>query len=359
MKIIVLLAATTRGGIDFLQSLLDKHTQVLQLPGKFYVDEFLKKIENNKNNNWQIAKLFIELNKEFFDSRLNLVERHDKLGIDKNEFYKVNEKIFADSFIEMSGNKTVSKKDVIVNIHLAYSKASGENLEKKKLLILQIHHLFRINSIKDLDFEILCTIRDPIASHSSYVKNLSVFHEKNINPWQHQYHIERNFSHLIELIKYRKKITVIKLERLHKNNHEVMKNLCSKYDINFENSLQNSTFQGKLWWGDQVSKKDLNGVNKNFENKIHYNVFFSNDIIIIEHFLENFIKSYKYVFTTNEKKTIGIRKYLPFKSEAIIFLQSLRAFNFKNLFMCIFYYFKRLKIMDKTVLDGFVYPKDL
>ena len=29
---------------------------------------------------------------------------------------------------------------------------------------------FRIESIVELDFDIICTIRDPIASHSSYVK---------------------------------------------------------------------------------------------------------------------------------------------------------------------------------------------
>ena len=42
MKIIVLLAGMTRGGIDLFQSLLDNHPQISQLPGKFYVDDFLK-----------------------------------------------------------------------------------------------------------------------------------------------------------------------------------------------------------------------------------------------------------------------------------------------------------------------------
>ena len=45
MKIVVLLAAMTRGGIDLFQSLLDNHSEILQLPGKFYIDEFLKKLK--------------------------------------------------------------------------------------------------------------------------------------------------------------------------------------------------------------------------------------------------------------------------------------------------------------------------
>ena len=100
------------------------------------------------------------------------------------------------------------------------------------------------------------------------MKNLSSFDTNKINPWQYFYHLERNFSHLQKLCSLKKKITVIKLERLHKNNFEVMKKFCTKYQLSFENILQKSTFHGKLWWGDQVSKKDLNGINKDFKNNI-------------------------------------------------------------------------------------------
>ena len=68
MKIIVLLAAMTRGGIDLFRSLLDKHSQITQLPGKFYIDEFLEG-EKSKNSE-KIAKIFIENYSEYFDSDL-------------------------------------------------------------------------------------------------------------------------------------------------------------------------------------------------------------------------------------------------------------------------------------------------
>ena len=171
--------------------------------------------------------------------------------------------------------------------------------------------------------------------------------------------MERNFRHLINLCELKKKISVIKLERLHKNNDEVMSNLCKKHNINFEDSLQQSTFQGKQWWGDQVSKKDLNGINKNFINKIDDSSFYKNDIEIIEYFLSNFFKTYKYTLEEHQLNMFNIIKYLPLKVDMIILLQSLRSLNFKNLFMCIFYYFKRLKFMDKDRFDKFQYPKDL
>ena len=93
MKIIVLLAAMTRGGIDLFQSLLDKHSQITQLPGKFYIDEFLEKVKNQKNSE-KIAKIFIENYSEYFDSRLNKVERHNYPREKKNEFYIINKNLF-------------------------------------------------------------------------------------------------------------------------------------------------------------------------------------------------------------------------------------------------------------------------
>ena len=48
--------------------------------------------------------------------------------------------------------------------------------------------------------------------------------------------------------------------------------------------------------GDQVSKKYLNGIDNKFKNKVDYNSFFKNDINIIEHYLESYIKAYEYPF---------------------------------------------------------------
>jgi len=304
MKIIVLLSGMSRAGTDLFQSLLDNHIQVSQLPGSFYVDEFLKKIKKTSKSD-EIANQFIKDYEEYFDSRLNITERHDSLGLTKSEFYQVDKNEFKNQFVDLSKNTKLEKRNIIINLHLAYSTASGEDIKKKKIIILQIHHFFRMNSILDLDFDIICSIRDPIASHSSYVKNLATFNNKSIDPWQFYYHIERNLSHLIKLSKLNKNINVIKLERLHRNNVEVMKNFCKMFEISYHDSLTISTFHGKLWWGDKVSKNYLSGINKKFENKIEYNAFYKSDIELFEHLLENYIKFYKYSFRSSRSR----RKY--------------------------------------------------
>ena len=67
------------------------------------------------------------------DSRKNKRERHEKLGFKKNEFYKVSEKKFINSFINFSDQKKMSEKNILLNLHLAYSLASGEDIRKKNL----------------------------------------------------------------------------------------------------------------------------------------------------------------------------------------------------------------------------------
>ena len=90
MKILVLIGGG-RSGIDFLQSLFDQHPQISQLPGVFYFDEFWEKVKNEKNLK-TILKEFIENNEKFFDSRLNVMERHYMLGKEKNEYYVIKKR---------------------------------------------------------------------------------------------------------------------------------------------------------------------------------------------------------------------------------------------------------------------------
>ena len=57
-----------------------------------------------------------------------------------------------------------------------------------------------------------------------------------------------------------------------------MRNFCKVYNIKFSKSLKVSSFHNLKWWGDKISGKDLNGVNKNFRIKYDMNKFFERDI---------------------------------------------------------------------------------
>ena len=342
MKILVALAVSTRGGIDFFQSLLDKHSQISQFPGEIYIDDLLIKFKNTKSAD-EISDIFIENYQRYFDSSLGKVERHDYLGDNKNQFYKVSKIKFKKSLASQLKEKPLTTKNIICALHLAYSEASGEEIKKKKIIVLQIHHFFRVKSLKNLDYEIICTIRDPLGSYNSYVKNLAFFQNNLPSPWQFYFHLERTFNHLNKMTKLNKKISVIKLEDLHREHTRTMKNFCNHFELDYEDSLKFSTFHGLLWWGDKVSKKDLNGVNKDFKNNFDEKIFFKNDIGVIENETKNYLKKYSYKFRYKDEK---IYKFLPFKFEITMLKLSIFNLNFINVLRVIYYYFKRIKMMN-------------
>ena len=146
MKLAVLVSGG-RTGSDLFQSLLDGHKEVLSFPGVFFFDVFLKNLKIKKINP---GSLFIKMCKNFFDSRLNLLERHDRLGINKNEYYLVDKDIFLKKYNEIQ-KKNLSKFEILLNLHLAYAYAKGEDVSKK-LIFLHIHHWHRLESLKELNF---------------------------------------------------------------------------------------------------------------------------------------------------------------------------------------------------------------
>ena len=90
MKVIVL-AAGSRAGLELFQSLLDGHSQVLQLPGIIYVNDDLIRILSIKSKK-NLAQEFIKNYLNFFDSRKTDVERHYMLGTNKKKYYIIDKK---------------------------------------------------------------------------------------------------------------------------------------------------------------------------------------------------------------------------------------------------------------------------
>ena len=77
-----------------------------------------------------------------------------------------------------------------------------------------------------------------------------------------------------------KKVFILKLEDLHISSDKVIQKFCDIYDIEEKSLMYNSTFFNKKWWGDEVSGRFLDGINKNFKNKINMNFFFKKRFIL-------------------------------------------------------------------------------
>lgn len=351
----LLLVAGSRAGADFFQSLLDGHSQILQLPGYLRVDRL--HLVFKETNPIEIAKKFIILNPEFFDSRYEKFERWNRLGKKKNKFFIVSEKKFIKYFFKISKKSNLGKEKIIRNLHLAYHYAKGDRLEGKKILLVHTHliswtKLF-IQQTKLKNFEILHTIRYPISSVNSPLKTWLSFEDgKHFFPKDLFFQLNLVFN-AIKILKKIGKINVIKLEDLHLRNDFTMRGFCRKFKLNYEKCLNKSTKNGLLWWGDIASKKWLNGINKKFKTRIDNEFFFKRDLIFFQNLSEKIMKRYNYKFNYPRKNLIF--NILPMKCELLVWKNTLKhfikSFRWKHFLSIPYFYVIRIILLNKILSD--------
>ena len=359
---IILLVAGSRAGSDFFHSLLDGHSQILQFPGEIHIDKNFEKILNGNNPSF-ISKQFIELYPHFFNSELNLIERHNKLGKYKNKSFNVNKNSFIENFSQLFKKNNSNNFEVLLKLHQAYEVSKGGRIKNKKIIFINTHLIAYtkrlINLIAKEKIEIVFTYRNPLSSLSSTIKNWLDYkngiHFSYSSLFFHFNLILKSFNMLQKL---KKKIFVIQLEKLHKKSSSTMKSFCKLYNIKYESCLKKSTYFGLLWWGDEISKKYLNGFNKKFKIKYDKNLFFERDIIFFEELANYISKKYGYKKTIKTNKKY-IFNFLPMKCELIIWKNMLKNKKFKEILTIPVYYLMRLILINKIVIKNVKFPKSV
>ena len=352
---VLLLVAGGRAGADFFHSLLDGHSQILQLPGYLRVDKLHHVL--NENDSYEIAKKFINFYPEFFDSRNEKFERWDKLGSTKNKLFKVDKKKFINYFVKISLKEKKNKYLIIKNLHLAYHFAKGESLKNKKILFVHTHLIvwtklfIKLTEIKN--FQILHTIRHPLSSINSPLKTWLTFEGgKNFFPKDLFFQLDLVFNAFKNLKKIGK-IYIIKLEDLHVKNYSTMKKFCNNFRIKHEKCLIRSTKNNLLWWGDIASRKWLNGINKKFKTRIDNEFFFNRDLIFFQNLSEKIMKRYNYKFNYPRKNLIF--NILPMKCELLVWKNTLKhfvkSFRWKHFLSIPYYYVIRIVLLNKILSD--------
>ena len=124
-----------------------------------------------------------------------------------------------------------------------------------------------------------------------------------------------------------------------------MADFCKTYDLRYETCLENSTYFNMKWWGDQVSGKDLNGINKNFNISFDPEKFYKRDIQFLEFILRDYIVFYKYKFTTDVSNFFF--NIFPMKCEIITWKNTFKHKNLKHILSIPFFYIKRLLFINK------------
>ncbi|MDO8463847.1 MAG: hypothetical protein Q7S46_01125 [Gallionella sp.] len=329
-KVIVLITGG-RTGSDFFQSLLDGHPEIMSFPGIFFFDSFWESLSPTESPIVISTKLCREY-PHFFDSRLNVQERHHMLGANRNEFFLVDQAFFQEKFSDLMKDRKFSKMNILECLHAAYTLASKGELSQKKLILLHLHNIHRLKVVTDMDVDILYTLRDPLANLSAAVKNWLNYKESNLfNSGSLAFHIDRVVNGLSDVLEYEKRTFVVQLENLHTRHKDVMTEFCEIYGISFHECMALSTYHGKLWWGDAVSGKFLSGVNPVFKNCVDLSAYFERDVELLENALMPLLHAYGYP----RRSTISWKTkwlfFMPMKYELRLWIRAASLFSWKEM----------------------------
>tara|TARA_B100001123_G_C15344050_1_gene1036196 strand:- start:5865 stop:6971 length:1107 start_codon:yes stop_codon:yes gene_type:complete len=358
---ILLLVTGGRGGADFFQGLLDGHSEILQFPGDLYQShENILKILSLRDP-YTISNEFINTFPHFFNSKLNKIERHYRLGPKRNKFYKLSKSKFKNFFVDICNKKKfLTNLDILKNLHIAYELAKGKKIKRKKIILVHTHIVdFTKKFIKFIninDITIIHTIRNPLSAINSPVKNwLKYERGRNFFPKNLYFQLDLAFQGINELSQLKKKIYIIQMEKLHWEHKRVMNDFCKIFKIKYESCMKKSTYFGLQWWGDRISKRWVSGINKNFKINIDNKYFFPRDIEFFEHLAEDIIKFYKYNFIFKKKEKIYFN-LLPMKCEQLVWQNTFKHARIKQIISIPFFYLKRVLLINKFIIKNKYFP---
>jgi hypothetical protein len=352
----LILVTGGRGGSDFFQGLLDDHDQILQIPGILRINSEFINIFNSKNND-EISKKFINFVPLIFDSRKNKLERHDKLGKNKNEYYVVSKKKFKHYFNKLNNFENKNFFQSLINLYKAYYLARKKKINKLKLILLHTHtinytnQLLKLKQIKNCC--IIHTMRNPIDALLSPIYNWLKFKNgKFFFPRDLYFQIDLALNGLSDLCEMDKKVFIIQLENLIFNKKRVMKDFCKIFKIKYSNKLLNCTYFGKQWWGDQISGRWLGKkvVNKTNNYRKDY-IFSKSDFDYFSNLTKRINSNY---FENHDKiKDDDIHfKLMPTKAEILTWKNTIKHKKFLHIISIPYFYLKRIFIINGLFINN-------
>jgi hypothetical protein len=298
------LITTGRTGTDFLQSLLDSHTEVLTFNGSlffswFWRDSYCVKVPDINLDD--LLDEFIGKQIQKLKSRYDWIERKDRLGENADEVLDIDLAHFKKTAIALMHGRTVNSTNVLLAIYGAYSICLGQEVEKKTIFFHHVHHAEELGFYLDdfPDSKIICMTRDPRANFVSGIQNWRKHDQLKDSEDHLLYYIERILLDAYVLEKYDNDYIVMRIEDLGKR--RVLDEMCDWLGISYENQLAKSTWGGMMWRGDRVSSIENEGggwsakmLNNSWEQKLSLT-----DKYLFNFLMNSRLKFYGYPYRKN------------------------------------------------------------
>ena len=268
MNVISLIAAG-RSGVTFLHSLLDSHPNCCTIPGSC-VSKYYSWYKKNKSLKIESLIIkFIEDRPIIFDIKNPsfIAYGFNRMGKSGDKNIAINKKSFFKNFNTLiDSNYSSTSRDFFIKMHLAYAKTIEQNTEKINTIVYNMH-FYDPQGAKLLvaDFpntKFIHVVRDPIQAILSLINH---YYGGNMYKYKRSYVIEQTFIHFLKILPlvdgYQDKSRFIKLEDLHLDSERTMGKLIKFLDVDWNDCLLKSTFNGLMWWNLAITKR-VSGFNK-------------------------------------------------------------------------------------------------
>ena len=279
------LITTTRGGSDFLQSLLDGHPEICVFNLNFrFFSEYTPTSLVLKNENMRAVDFideFIGKNIERFVSFYNYIERQDCLGPERDDSIKIETSEFKAVFLRILEGADLTERNIFLAIYGAYHIALGRNIDETKVIFHHAHNIAEAAEHKKYfpHARLIISTRDPRTAYVSAIENARAASNIEFDNYRNFYlglcqtviedPIQNSFFKIgtqmnipdgpIETLARLKEIDqqplIVRLEDIPKR--EILMSFTDFLGVEFRPSIEVSTWGGLEWWGDRFSIKKL------------------------------------------------------------------------------------------------------
>ncbi len=318
---VVVMVATGRAGTKIFQSFLDDHDQLLMVPAYplmyLYPHWNTWSEQHSSDFTWEVAiDLFCEKHASVLDSRkVPGLSGLDRLGPQHDQHIKIDEELFRTALATMLIDVPVLRRTFLLAVHYAYAICKGWNLDSGRTLFYHLHDPTFLKELAD-DFPNLSVwtmVREPKASLASTFRAFGIVDQEKLNPTDSIKNAGRNFridcrlefQVLDQMGTYLSPEQTLALshEGLQQDLEGTMKLVSQELGLDFSPSLLQSTFDGKLWWGDVTNKTPVNGLDPNHKTNRWDQSMGKMDAYVVEGITSDFYDKYKYERVAYRKDT--------------------------------------------------------
>lgn len=319
------------GGTKLLQSYFDGHPEIYNIPAypMLYFYPHWTDWEKELADRWSwdaIIEKFCEKHASVIDSRrIPGFNGLSQLGKNKDEHIEIDEAQFRHYLKNLLDGQPIVRKTFLLAVHYAFALCNGEDLTQKKVILWHHHDYVKLaDCIADFpDTLLLGMIRDPRPKLDRVYKVLLKVDQGKLSAADAMIYREYVFNncnlHLFDRLKEipsllpMERVVFIRHEDLKLKLEEVMRALAKLLNINFYPSMLQTTFNGKLWWGDKIyDMGQVTGTYEGVVSKGWQQIFSKRELFVMGGIFWDFYEKFGYEMVSYTKDTFFNRALLCF-----------------------------------------------